>query len=267
MNPGPDEPLRYSEQVPRTRQPVAAPESSNGSLNGTAHSGKAASTRRVPASRTSRRRLGRPVASDGDERRRLIVEAARREFSRSGYIGTTNREIAEKAGITTGAIYHYFRSKQDVYLAVFHETDRVILARYEEVTADASLSFSEMVASVLEVSSQLNSEDESLAAFLASASVDAHRNPELLPSYQEHDRKISGFFNNLLDRGAEEGVVTPENRSDILDSIRVATLGLTWFSVRVQNPEIHRRATAATIRALRGELFVAPRSRRRRAAG
>lgn len=206
------------------------------------------------------------MASDGDERRRLIIEAARREFARSGYVGTTNREIAEQAGITTGAIYHYFKSKQDVYLAVFQETDRVILARYEEVTADTSLSFDEMVARLLEVSSQLNSEDESLAAFLASASVDAHRDPNLLPTYQQHDRKMSEFFAQLVDTGIEEGIVPSGSRSDILDAIRVLTLGLTWFSVRVHNPEAHRRATAATVQALRGQLFSAPQARRRRAA-
>lgn len=247
--------------MPSTRQPTV-PVASNGRRRTAAP----ASGRKGVNARSAGRRLGRPVASDGDERRRLIIEAARREFARSGYVGTTNREIAEQAGITTGAIYHYFRSKQDVYLAVFEETDSVILARYEEVTADPSLSFDEMVARLLEVSSQLNSEDESLAAFLASASVDAHRNPDLLPTYQEHDRKMSGFFARLVDTGIEEGIVPADSRTDILDAIRVLTLGLTWFSVRVHNPEAHRKATAATVRALRGQLFVAPPPRRRRRA-
>lgn len=206
------------------------------------------------------------MASDGDERRRLIIEVARRQFARSGYVGTTNREIAEQAGITTGAIYHYFKSKQDVYLAVFQETDRVILARYEEVTADSSLLFDEKVARLLEVSSELNSEDQSLAAFLASASVDAHRDPDLLPTYQQHDRKMSEFFGHLVDVGIEESVLPASSRSDVLDAMRVLTLGLTWFSVRVQDPVVHRRATEATIHALRGQLFPTPRLRQRRAA-
>ncbi len=206
------------------------------------------------------------MASDGDERRRLIIDAARREFARSGYVGTTNREIAEQAGITTGAIYHYFKSKLDVYLAVFDETDRVILARYSEVTADRSLGFDEMVGRLLEVSSQLNSEDESLAAFLASASIDSARNPDLLPSYLEHDAKMAGFFAQLVDTGISEGVVAGERRSDVLDVLRVMTLGLTWFSVRVHDPEVHRRATLATVAALRNGLVEQGRSRRTRAS-
>lgn len=211
----------------------------------------------------SARRLGRPVASDGDERRRLIIEAARRQFSQSGFVGTTNREIADAAGITTGAIYHYFESKQDVYLAVFEETDRLILERYQEATADGSLSFAEMIGRILEVSSQINSEDETHAAFIASASVEAHRTPALMPSYRQHDRQMMQFFEGMVDTGIEEGVLDPEARSDVLDVIRVLTLGLTWFSVRVHDPERHRRATHATVQALRGELFAAPKPRRR----
>ncbi len=213
------------------------------------------------------RRLGRPIASDGDERRRRIIESARRQFARSGFAGTTNREIAERAGITTGAIYHYFRSKLEVYLAVFEETDRLILERYAQVTADPTMSFDQMVAAILEVSSQMNREDESLAAFITSASVDAHRTPDLMASYRGHDRQMVSFFERLVDRGIAEGSLDPAMRSDAMAAIRVLTIGLTWYSVRVHDPEAHRKATVATVAALRGELFAPGGQRRRRKAG
>ncbi len=213
------------------------------------------------------RRLGRPIASDGDERRRLILESARRQFARSGYAGTTNREIAEHAGITTGAIYHYFRSKLEVYLAVFEETDRVILERYRQVTTDPALSFDQMVAAILEVSSQMNKEDQTLAGFIASAAVDATRSAELMPSYRSHDLQMTSFFAQLVERGVEDGTLDAESRKEALEVIRVLTLGLTAYSVRVHDPEVHRRATVATVAALRGQLFASPRPRRRRRAG
>jgi AcrR family transcriptional regulator len=221
----------------------------------------------VSPGRPVRRRLGRPVASSGDERRRLIIAAARRQFARAGFLGTTNRAIADEAGITTGAIYHYFPSKLDVYLAVFEETDALILARYRQVASDLDLGFEELVAGILEVSSQLNSEDQSLAAFLASASFEASRDPQLLLSYRKHDRKMVRFFGQMVDRGIAEGVVLPgEGRQAALDAVRVLTLGLTLFSVRVKDPDVHRRATNATVRALRGELLGAPLTMRRQSA-
>jgi AcrR family transcriptional regulator len=220
---------------------------------------KASPTRRLA------KPLGRPVASDADERRRRIIEVARRQFARSGYVGTTNREIADEAGITTGAIYHYFASKLDLYLAVFEETDRLILQRYSEVASASSLSFDQRVASLLEVSSQMNSEDETLAAFLTMASFEAHRNPELLKSYQSHDAKMVAFFEDLVDQGLIEGGFAPEvSRREVLDALRVLTLGLTWFAVRAHDPVAHRRATDATVKLLEGRLVAGTKKSRRR---
>jgi AcrR family transcriptional regulator len=179
-------------------------------------------------------------------------------------VGTTNRDIAEEAGITTGAIYHYFVSKVDLYLAVFEETDRLILERYEEATSDASLSFSERLAALLEVSSQMNTEDESLAAFLTMASFEAHRNPVLLKSYVVHDAKMMDFFGTLVDQGVAEGAIeTGADRQQVLDALRVLTLGLTWFAVRTHDPLAHRRATDATVKLLQGRLVTVPKRGRR----
>ena len=47
-------------------------------------------------------------------------------FARDGYEATTNRSIAKASGITSGAIYHYFDSKAELYAAVYEEVyDRV----------------------------------------------------------------------------------------------------------------------------------------------
>ena len=66
-----------------------------------------------------KRRLGRPSQGDAAETRQRILDEARRAFTTRGYDNTTNREIADGAGITAAAIYHYFPSKVDLYVAVF----------------------------------------------------------------------------------------------------------------------------------------------------
>ncbi|MBE0614954.1 MAG: TetR/AcrR family transcriptional regulator [Burkholderiales bacterium] len=50
-------------------------------------------------------------------RHHLLVVAAR-AFHRHGYKGATLKEIAEAAGILPGSIYHYFRSKEDLFSQV-----------------------------------------------------------------------------------------------------------------------------------------------------
>lgn len=51
-----------------------------------------------------------------------IIEAAKRVISRSGITGATMRGIAEEAGVSTGAIYHYYSSKEEILYDVMDES-------------------------------------------------------------------------------------------------------------------------------------------------
>ena len=50
------------------------------------------------------------------ENKRRIQEAARALFTTQGFHGTNNREIADKAGISTAAIYTYYPSKEAIFV-------------------------------------------------------------------------------------------------------------------------------------------------------
>jgi AcrR family transcriptional regulator len=56
--------------------------------------------------------------ADHNERRRLFAAAALAVISRDGLEGLTMREVAKEAGFTTGALTHYFQSKDEVLIAV-----------------------------------------------------------------------------------------------------------------------------------------------------
>jgi AcrR family transcriptional regulator len=47
-----------------------------------------------------------------------VVEAARRIFARVGYPAANVEEIAREAGMAKGTVYLYFKSKEEVFLAV-----------------------------------------------------------------------------------------------------------------------------------------------------
>ncbi len=49
------------------------------------------------------------------------MAAARHEFARKGYAGTSLRNIAAQAGLTTGAFYNHFQDKREIYLALLEE--------------------------------------------------------------------------------------------------------------------------------------------------
>jgi AcrR family transcriptional regulator len=61
-----------------------------------------------------------------EARKQSIVDAASRVFSRCGFRATTMAEVAKEAGISPGAIYRYFKCKDDLALGCFHESMQTV---------------------------------------------------------------------------------------------------------------------------------------------
>jgi AcrR family transcriptional regulator len=61
-------------------------------------------------------------AQERQARRRRIQEAARTVFSERGYAGASIELIARSAQLSVGAIYLYFRSKEDLYVSLIEDT-------------------------------------------------------------------------------------------------------------------------------------------------
>jgi AcrR family transcriptional regulator len=60
-----------------------------------------------------------PRTVDREVKSEAILRAAARVFAREGFRDATIDGIAAKAGIGKGTVYEYFRSKQDLFFAVF----------------------------------------------------------------------------------------------------------------------------------------------------
>jgi AcrR family transcriptional regulator len=73
----------------------------------------------------------KPAAAE--EKRRQLLDAAVRVFARKGFHASRVGDIAEEAGVAHGLLYHYFKSKDQVLEAVFHENWNVLLARIASV--------------------------------------------------------------------------------------------------------------------------------------
>ena len=72
------------------------------------------------------------------ERRRVILNAAAELFSEQGYDRTSIRDIARQVGLLPGSVYHYFPSKDELYLSVHREGFRRVLERVKEAAASGS---------------------------------------------------------------------------------------------------------------------------------
>ena len=61
-------------------------------------------------------------AQERQARRRRIQETARTVFAEKGYAGASIELIARAAQLSVGAIYLYFRSKEDLYVSLIEDT-------------------------------------------------------------------------------------------------------------------------------------------------
>lgn len=77
-----------------------------------------------------------------EETRARILDVSYQLFIERGYNATSMREISQHAGVTVGAIYNHFATKEDIWLEVFatrhpyHEVFPVIKAAQGETIAD-----------------------------------------------------------------------------------------------------------------------------------
>jgi AcrR family transcriptional regulator len=67
-----------------------------------------------------------------DARRREILAGARTCFARHGYEGATVRRLEEEIGLSRGAIFHHFRDKDSLFLAVAEDDAATMVATVAE---------------------------------------------------------------------------------------------------------------------------------------
>lgn len=76
-----------------------------------------------------------PKIVDRDERRSTIAAAASIAIADEGVDNVTLRSIADRAGVTTGAVTHYFTDKDEVILAALLHADAAMHARLDAALA------------------------------------------------------------------------------------------------------------------------------------
>ena len=66
-------------------------------------------------------------------RRRRIQRAARSVFAERGYAKTSIEAVAKEASLSVGAIYLYFRSKEDLYISLLEDTLELLSAELSDI--------------------------------------------------------------------------------------------------------------------------------------
>lgn len=165
------------------------------------------------------------------ERRRCILEAARRVFVRQGYAATRMSDVAAQAGVGKGTLYEYFRGKEDLF-----ETLVVVVAResLESLTVrglpeDPRRALAEAIAYIVQVA--LGENLDLYRLFFDFWGVAASHRADAQRHLREVEAHFAEFVVELVRRGQAEGVFRPE--IDSLQFVNVFSAAVDGLSLRM----------------------------------
>jgi len=145
----------------------------------------------------------RPVQERARRTRARILDLAAAEFARAGYDGASLNGIVRKSGLTKGAFYFHFRSKEDLALAVFRAKQAELVSGIRKAARPGDDALAQLRA-MLRARARLLTEEPSLRCFLRIASdlgLKFGPGSEFAQTYEVPIRTFTG----VVRRGQREG--------------------------------------------------------------
>lgn len=173
--------------------------------------------------------LPAPVA---DDVRELLLDAAAAVFAERGYDGTRIQEVVRRAGLTTGAVYGRFGSKDDLL--------REAVITHATPHAGRLPDGARRVADLIErLATRTSPELREQEALLLEAYVAARRHPEIAGAIAEANRRWRAEAAVLADAARSDGSLAAEvDEQSVLFLVRVLRLGLLLHRASgLQEPE------------------------------
>lgn len=135
---------------------------------------------------------------------KAILSVSAKLFLEKGFDKTSMMDIATAAGISKGAIYHHFKSKDEIIKSVMEKQEKSVKAAIENFMDEAKvLSGKEQLKLILEK----NIENQE-AHYLDNAMSVRMKSAEFVLSYmQSCVNKDSAFVSEIIKRGIKDGSI------------------------------------------------------------
>ena len=137
-------------------------------------------------------------------RQQLIIDAARQEFAERGFGAASIRDIAQRAGMSMSALYHYFPGKQDLLVAILEEGTTA----YFEACARALGEVGDDPAERLEalVTATVRFRTEYPVKSSITLTEERSLDPENLKRYRERTARCTRQFQEVIEAGVDAGL-------------------------------------------------------------
>jgi len=172
-----------------------------------------------------------PMTSDAakEARRTQILDAAVHCFARTGYYATTIEDVVRETGLSRGALYLYFPSKEALYLAISERWNCGM-----EAAIKARLTPDLTPAAILRVLIEVNGEQVKAEADACRVLMEGWNLSHHVPVLAERARERQARSVSALSQLLQAGIAAGEFRTDIVVEAQARILIATLHGLMVQ---------------------------------
>jgi AcrR family transcriptional regulator len=167
-----------------------------------------------------------------EETRSHILDAAGELFAERGYDATSVADICARAGVTKGAFYHHFASKQSVFLELRDRWLGPLEARLT-LPRDPNETLPQLLQHVADMAREIFAEageDQRQQVFLELLSA-ARQDPTILPALLAPMHGYHEWFAQLISAGIKEGTLRKVDRALAAQVLVSLGFGLIMLSL------------------------------------
>ena len=185
-----------------------------------------------------------------DKRRARILDAAEICFPRTGFHRTTMQDICREAGISAGALYLYFASKEDLIAGIVERDREDVLSRFAALAHEPDL----LLGLQNVMRGCIIDRPPHKSALIIEIGAEATRNPAIARTLAHCDQSIKASLLGLLDRAVLEGRIAPSRpTSEIVPIMELLADGMFWR--RAIDPHFDTEAVMPAILAMMGPML------------
>jgi AcrR family transcriptional regulator len=167
---------------------------------------QAGKTKKAPV--RGKRKLSFKARNPADTKERILV-AAIKEFSEYGFLGARVERIVRGSEISMRMLYHYFKNKESLYVAVLERVYQDVRITEQQVDLSGSTP-EDAIARLIDFTFDHFAENPDLINLVMAENLlkgEYLRRSELVPSLS---RQLQESMKEILDRGAREGTFRPD---------------------------------------------------------
>jgi AcrR family transcriptional regulator len=175
----------------------------------------------------------RPRVMGKEQRHSEILDAAKKVFFQKGFKNTTMESIANKACVSKGTLYFYFKTKEDLYMSmmmtVLEELGRQLLEFEQTIIGRAYSSCKEVIEAIFELLWRVYQFDPDGIRIVQAFQQGDHfseMSDATLSKINERARLNYGIMRRSLSRAIEAGILKQVDIIKLADAIWATFIGI-----------------------------------------